>query len=455
MSLTLLGVVLMDGQASLMLFRVASMITNVAPKTGSKVLDRVLNQTVGSRRFLKYQARLNRDRLAGIESPDNILIVADLNIGDAILTQSCVSAVRDFFPTARIDYVIGRAAAALVTENAEVTNVFPLFRHAPQPSAGDINRLGCAMSEFPYDIVFNFCPYVGRHWLAQHVPTVVDYTYLAGQMVAGNDRGTSICHIMYCIHRFMHILFRPRWSPSRSRLFRGVNLTLSRTASRQAEEFLQAKNLAHEQSLHLYNPDASSRFTRLPLAEQVSLLEGLSTLPGSGLLAAGHSWPGIEHILLAQLSPQARAHWTLVPRTMSIDAFAALIDHCQLYLSPDTGQLHLAAARKQSACGSRRFRNKTAVWGIFGATPGRLYGYDSKRTGYMAANQDAPSRIYTGTPTCRNLTCINKAAKTCPNVHCFDHLSVANIIADAHAYIDPTLALEAEPVVLRSIASAM
>ena len=60
-----------------------------------------------------------------------------------------------------------------------------------------------------------------------------------------------------------------------------------------------------------------------------------------------------------------------------------------------------------------------------------MYGFDSKTTGFFAASQDAPSRVFAGKSPCRNITCINKLAKTCSQVRCFQGLDIDEIISEA------------------------
>jgi hypothetical protein len=101
-----------------------------------------------------------------------------------------------------------------------------------------------------------------------------------------------------------------------------------------------------------------------------------------------------------------------------------LIDLADVFVSGDTGPLHVAAARKISRTNRREFRNQTAVLSLFGATPARMSGYDSRKTGYLPACQDAPSLCYTAGSPCRNITCLNKMLKTCPTVRCFEEMDI-------------------------------
>jgi hypothetical protein len=153
------------------------------------------------------------------------------------------------------------------------------------------------------------------------------------------------------------------------------------------------------------------------------------------LLGAGHTAAGIGERLLATVPTAMQRCIHIVPRSMPLDDYAALIDFADVFITGDTGPLHLAAARRYARSGCHQFRNRTAVQSFFGATPPRMSGYDSFRSGYLAANQDAPSRCYQAVSPCRNVTCVNKLFKTCVKPRCFEHVDVDALASHAAAHL--------------------
>ncbi|HTA76982.1 MAG TPA: hypothetical protein VK791_07490, partial [bacterium] len=71
----------------------------------------------------------------------------------------------------------------------------------------------------------------------------------------------------------------------------------------------------------------------------------------------------------------------------------------------------------------------------FGATPARMSGYDSENELFPASNQNAPSKTYVSESPCRNITCVNKMAKTCQTPRCFETLDVEKITRDILKYL--------------------
>jgi hypothetical protein len=173
----------------------------------------------------------------------------------------------------------------------------------------------------------------------------------------------------------------------------------------------------------------------MPLDKQTALLSRIARLDTAVLLGAGQTEAGIGERLLASLPRALRLKVRIVPASLSLESYTALLDLCDVFVTGDTGPLHLAAARKESPSGRHEFRNRTAVMSFFGATPARMSGYDSFQPGYLPANQDAPSWSYTAGSPCRNITCVNKTLKTCRTVRCFDDVDVEGLARLIGAYL--------------------
>lgn len=417
------------------LFRIFSLLTDYFPRSGARLLDKILINILGHRSLQRREKRLNRAIVTSTPSFNRILVICDLNIGDVMLIQPSVAALRDIFPEAVIDYAITRSAAGLVYGDPHISTLYPIFVGAPYPLDEDFYRLGGILRNGQYDFVMNFCPHFHKKWLHRYVPNVLGCRLLAQEIFTNCLRTDSKNHVAYRSNRYIYEMFS-EVSPSLPGEFPGISITISSEAIDRAARFLLEHRLLTERPIIFYNPDASSRFTAIPFDQQISLLRKLAELPYPLLLAAGHIFEKIELKLLRELAPRLRDKVTIVPASIPIDSYAAIVDSCSLFITPDTAQLHIAAARKIAAGGGVfRFHNRTAVFGVFGATPPRLYGYDSRQAGFIAANQDAPSHTYVAPSPCRNLTCTNKKAKTCRKIRCFEHLDIESICRDAAQYL--------------------
>ncbi len=153
------------------------------------------------------------------------------------------------------------------------------------------------------------------------------------------------------------------------------------------------------------------------------------------LISSGFVFTGVEKDILKQLSVSQNKKCVIVPKEFSLNAYAALLDLCDVYITNDTGPLHLAASRKKDKQGNL-LRNKTAIFSVFGATPARIYAYDSVNPIFYPAPQDAPSHVFVSTSICRNITCINKLSKRCSTVRCFDGLEPSNMVNEIIMYLE-------------------
>lgn len=424
-------------------FQLASGLTDQFPRAGARFLDFTLGAPLANEPLAELLRRRARRTLARASRLDRLLVVADLNIGDAVVLQTAVQALRRLLPAAEIDYVVTRRAASLVAGNRDATEVIPGLAGAPAPLAADVELVRGLCSHRGYDAIFNFCPFLPVRSLAPRSSPVVDYGAFASTLFSRACRGGVTSHVAAQAYGFVTELLgamlgtEPAGAPS-------LAISLSASALERAAAQLDHFAVPAGDPIVLYNPDASSRYTRLPATLQVQLLSALTDRACTVLLGSGHSSPGIERRLLAAVGREAQERLRVIPRTVPLDVYAALVDAADVFITADTGPLHVAAAAKVLASDAGAFRNRTAIVSVFGPTPARLYGYDSQQPGFLPAFQHATSRCHVAEPACRNVTCINKMAKACREVRCFEGLTTAQIIRTVDAVLpadglDPAL----------------
>ena len=415
--------------------RFAGSLTRLFPDRGGKFLDGVLYPLIGNDFWIKTLGRHHQKKLKGIRKMDRILVISDIHIGDSVLFQTAISALKDFFPEIPIDYVVKRSMKDLLEGNPDISDLWPIFTGGEFPSDRDILAVQ-AMSE-EYDAVFNFCPF----FLPSAFPPrakVFHFTTHSPVFVK-NERDPGVPnHITYQAHRFIHDLLSPSFNIQRPRLFEGPGVFLTQEAIQKAWDFLENYRLLAGEKLVFMNPDTASPYTRVPFAYQARLLHGLVEMPCRTLLGEGHTEKGTGEKLLLTLPLWKREKVTLVPATLPLDTYTALIDHSDVFISGDTGPLHLAAAWKRDRQGNHVFRNRTAILSIFGATPPRFSGYDSAQPGYLESEQRAESHSYRSASACRNLTCMHKMAKNCDANGCFQSLDVEQILRHTRNLLEKT-----------------
>jgi hypothetical protein len=320
----------------------------------------------------------------------------------------------------------------------EAVRVLPMFGGAALPSAVDVAALRHVVRTGSYDLCVNLCAFITQRDVAGPRQPFVDFAAHGAAILRHENDASRITHFSYEAYRFVHEVLGTVARPVREGRFPGIRTTYSDAAIDGAARFAASVGLSPSTPVVMYNPDTASRFTMMPFDAQAELLREIVARAPTGttvLLGAGHTAVGIGERLLAALPAAMQRDVRIVPRTMPLDVYAALIDVADVFVSGDTGPLHLAAARRYARSGGHQFRNRTAVLSFFGATPPRMSGYDSVRAGYLAANQDAPSFCYQAVSPCRNITCVNKLFKTCVTPRCFEQVAVDGLASHAAAHL--------------------
>ncbi|HUO58830.1 MAG TPA: glycosyltransferase family 9 protein [bacterium] len=427
---------MMNNNLQKTLFHFTSLLTTWFPRGGAKFFNTLIPPILGNKILVRKVHESNLKTLRKVRQFKKILVIPDIHIGDAVMVQGAVAVFRDFFPEARIDLIVKKAVACLIEGNPDISNLYPYFTGTVFPTREDIESIKKLVVENQYDLCFNASPFFEDTTLFPKGQAILNFMTTAPQVVRNDTDQTGVNHIVSMAYRFPHGLLSQVTSPASQRVYRGVPLTLADRAIGEAKAFLTENSVPSNGPLIFLNPDTASPYTHIPLEYQLELLRRLGPMPGHILLGSGFTFKEIERQLLEKLTPEEKAKVTVVPTSLAIDAYSALIDFTDVFISGDTGPLHMAAARKVSKSGNFKFRNKTFVISIFGATPPRLSGYDSTNPLFFPSNQDAQSRTYVSESPCRNITCVNKMAKTCKKVRCYEVLNVENIVVDVKLFLD-------------------
>ncbi|MBI1860706.1 MAG: glycosyltransferase family 9 protein [Deltaproteobacteria bacterium] len=410
----------------------SSRITEIFPRFGAWFLDWAVRGFVGSGLVYHSLRWMNRRRVAEVQKFRRFLVNPDTHIGDSIMGQSVAEALHDFFPDCEVDYVTNKTSHSLIEGNPYIKNCYPLYSGTPFASEEQVNRLKQIMRDGQYDLCINICPFLmGRDLEGVDI---VDFTTHSPTVARNDISGAEINHFAFQYRKFVQDILLPMHPLVKRKPLVGLTVMLSDQALSESEKFVEGFDKGRK--VVMFNPDTASPYTRMPFADQVALIRRFADRGVYLLVGEGHTDKGIGWRLMETLPVALRAGVKLIPSSVSLDTYSALIDKSDVFVTGDTGPMHIAAARKFARTGQVPLRNRTAVLSVFGCTPARMSGYDSFQPGYLPPNQDAPAWSVVSESVCRNITCLNKLYKDCRTVRCFDRVDFEGVIPLILRFLD-------------------
>ena len=415
------------------IYRGIYIFTKILPTKGWKIIDGIILFLGGNRIVYSFVLFFYRRKIRRIRQTNRICILTDVNIGDAIAMQGIISGLRDFFPESSIDFVIPKSATSLISHNPQVTTLYPLYTTSPHPSPDDLQSVISLIQKNNYDLVINMSPFLSVKEIKKYSP-MIGFLGFAFCMLRKRALKEPV-HLFSYTHTFIHTLLHTIYPSIPSSAPPLPFVFLPKAAIDSASEFLKSHK-KEPSPLIFFNREAASPYTFIPESLQFSLLEKLLKHPVSIIVPIRNK--GSESFLefIHTLPQDQQEKCIFLPIPTLLDTYAALIDMSDVVITGDTGPLHIAAARKLGTSSSYSFKNKTAIFSLFGATDSYMYGYDSFRPSYTPAQQDAPSRVYIGSRRYRTLAHINKNSIYGDPSLFFSDIDVDAIVSDIVSYLD-------------------
>jgi len=411
------------------------LLVRVSDRISSPLLDSIL-KFISHQKYLDSLIRRIEDhKINKLENVNKFLIVPDINIGDALNHQPFIEVLKKYFPGSEIHYIYKKKVFPLIKANPYVDVHHPLFKHSGIPAAEDLKVLRKVMIKNDYDLIFNFCPYLPFSAFKSTNGVTIHPIRLIGRIIRAYSSNRDKGHIAFQLNQFGKEIAR-RINPSgfhndkpptnsfTYKLYTYQNLYL------RAQKTAEKLGISSDKKTVFLNPDSSSPFTLVPLDIQIPILKAVLSMDSveQVVMDKGRTYPNIEKIILNKIPDDLKSKVVILPIKTPIDVYAALADKADIFISADTGPMHISAAKKIITDSEQTYRNQTALIGIFGATPSKMYGYDSFSEQHIDTSQNAPAKTFEGHPPCKNITCVDKAVKSCSPVRCFGGIEPEEII---------------------------
>ena len=405
----------------------------------SHLLLRQLPVLIRSDQFNHALRQWEKMQLSCLQKLDHILVISDLNIGDAINTQICVEVLKQYFPETEVDYVCSTRAYPLIENNPHLSRIFAVPSNDTLPADQTRKEFKASIQHQHYDLVLDLCPFLHKHdFKPIHGPVLFPLRLVSDIMKNCQERGRP--HYLFRMSEYIQDIiaeFPTRLRPQINAYpFAGNKLYLTHEAITKRNEIMAALKISPEHKHIFFNPDASNTYTWIDPEKQLGILIQLLQYPHFDKLfiGAGFHFQEIEWHLFSNLPLSLRKRVVLLSKKLPINVCAALVDACEVFITGDTGPMHVAAARKIARGAGYSFRNQVALVTLYGASDARIYGYDSFKPGYEPANQAAPAKAFEAAGECKDITCtIQRVVKTCQKHRCFERLnprSVADYVAN-------------------------
>ena len=262
----------------------------------------------------------------------NILLIRLSSLGDIVLVSPAIRAVRQHFPNARISMLVAKQSADLIAENPHLDEVIAFDREARDKNTGEMMRIIRILREREFELVIDFQRKFRTGLLA----------YLSGAKCrAGNG---PLCTIRvpnrvnkHAIDRYFDLLHAVEVKPRD----RQLELFLAESDRVYAREILTAKSISADRIKVGLFPGAGWKLREWMPARFAAIGDCVSKNFDAQVLIFGGPK---ERKLVSRVADLMAGEPILFSDALPIRQFAALVDQCNLFITNDTGPMHIAVA---------------------------------------------------------------------------------------------------------------
>ncbi len=404
------------------------------PPSKLKIAENALVKIASNEPLLNYLKARAQIILKAIHKLNRILVVSDINIGDSVIVQSAIDALRHYFNQCDIDYVYNSKAQTVIGHNPSITTSFPIFHNDPNCHDDNLSRLDNMLHNNHYDLVINFCPFLRSTTFRKHASVTISPIILIANILASYKTGKSSslpCSIVSFInhiasHCSPHLLTqKDKYSYTTTRIF------VPEHAIKERQAYAESKGLPQDVKKVFVNPDTSNRYTLIDPDVYKHIIVKLLT---SGkfhhaILGKGITFRGIDDDIYRDIPNSLKPMVSVLDYENDLPLYAALVDISDVCITGDTGLMHIAAAQKISSLSNNTFQNKTAIVTIFKASEPRIYGYDSFNDHIIDSSQEAAAKVFEVKPECKHLSCsLQRVLRSCKLDKCDYDIHVDKIV---------------------------
>ncbi|MDX1931856.1 MAG: glycosyltransferase family 9 protein [Capsulimonadales bacterium] len=268
---------------------------------------------------------------------ERVLAIRFGGMGDILMTTPSLRAVAETFGTDRIDFIVGRG-------NRDALVGLPYIREVIEfgPRGQDVQFRQFALflrrlREGRYDLFLNFQPSLKTLTMQSAVAAPHNYIFRKDRRRRKDGR------VRHAIDDFAKDL---SFLGIRALPGRRMDFFIPEAAFAYVRELLHAEGIGHETTLILVNPGGTREINRWPPPKYVELLNRLASLyPKAHFLLTGGP-DDVERARQIEESVESGTGDRLhnMARRLSIKETGALLARSAVFVTVDTGPMHVASA---------------------------------------------------------------------------------------------------------------
>ena len=265
----------------------------------------------------------------------NILLIRLSSLGDIVLTSPAIRAVRNHFPNARISMLVASQSADLLTENPHLDEVLRFNRRAKDKDTSEMIRLARTIRERQFDLTIDFQRKFRTSLLA--------YSSGAKCRVGYHQPNGLLCSVRvpdssgHAIDRYFALLH----AASIKANDRMLELFITEFDRTYAREAMEKQSICIDRPIVGLFPGAGWKLREWMPDRFAAIGDRLVKDFGAQVVVfGGPNECQLVDYVIDLMAEQA----TSFAGNLPIRRLAALIERCNLFLTNDTGPMHIAAA---------------------------------------------------------------------------------------------------------------
>lgn len=320
------------------------------------------------------------------QKPQNILIIKPGAMGDLLQITPTIKGLRNRFPLARIDMVVGNSASVdLFCHHPDITDILVYDRRGEHRSFNALLSLWKQIRNRSYDLVINFQRSNLKTWFLTSAA-------LPCQILVYHKTRTRVIH---AVRDHLKTVESLGISPDGEEL----DLYLA-PEDRQHATALFESHCLDKLPVVAINPGASHPVNRWSTAQFAALADRISNELNAAVIIVGGSG---DTPLAHDIDRLSSSHPLVLTGTTTMLQLGAILEKSALLVSGDTGPMHMATAVR------------TPVIALFGAA-------DPERTGPTGSG----NRVL----QTRDLACVPCRSRKCSNsryMECMERITVDDV----------------------------